>query len=109
MGVMSSIGYNTGIASQNRANKAAANSTIEAVPAANLRPGDRVVPDGHKGDERWTVKSAEATGKRVPGLGLIRFGTANSRSVRIVLSSDEVGPTVVEFSEAQLVLRERRT
>lgn len=105
MGIMRSIGFNTALASHNRATRSAANSTREAIPAANLRPGDRMYPDGYPDDEPWIVKSVDATGKRVKGLGLLRFGSANSRSIRLVLNLDESGPVVVEVSELKLVLR----
>lgn len=113
MGVMRSIGFNTAMARQNRATRSAANSTLEAVPAASLRSGDCLYPEGYGGSyvgsEPWTVKSVEATGKRVPGLGLLCFGSANSCSIRIVLNSDTAGPNVIELSELKLVLREQRS
>ena len=110
MGISRSLGYNFGIGARNRRVREAQNDEFEAVPASKVAAGDRLLVPEFPTEEfalSITVRSIENSDKRLPGLGIVRFGAANSKILRISAELDDGSIESMELPGCQWVLRRR--
>lgn len=102
MGILSSLTYNSSLGRENRKVAKMQTDKAKAVPVSALREGDHLAMlEG----QAWTITEAQTTGKKMPGLGVLRVGMANDTMYRIVGRSDAGEVRAFEMPRTYLVLR----
>jgi hypothetical protein len=91
MGLWRSPGYNAALNARSRRVRDAQDEEYEAIPASELRAGDRVLLLEYPAADlalAFRVLGVKRSARGLPGLGLFRFGAATSKLVEVSAELD---------------------